>query len=497
MYDDSTPSPHVSVSRMLSKKGAGSPRGGSKGGNSMMVAILSFLLVGYLIVMVSILKDGDRVAPVAVADASIEAGYSSSSSNTRLGDKGVAKSFQSHIEAQDASNLLDKMRPSRADNEQHRDAAALPVGDRSPNNVGTAVKLNLRTSLPQPFLPSVPEVRTGVIVLGMHRSGTSVIGGLLASLGFQTGHPLIGPAADNAKGFFERVDVVLQNDYLMKLQNIHYSAGTYRYDAELGAKHIKEMRRLHAEQESDPVASRKAMMKKDLESRNGGEHVYENIKANAPTADLFNEGERGLNFLNNPHSVPWMLKDPRLCITVKTWMPFLNHVPAVLFTYRHPLDVASSLHKRDNMRMRRGLKMWYIYNKRAIESSGDLCRVVSTHKGILTSPEKEVQRVYTELKGRCGVPVPRAPSRKIVEEFVDVKLNHGGNTGTVQAADPACVELKRAPSAKLTPPEKTWVPDMPASDLRMYTEVMRVYCAMEDGSAFDAGFHWDATLTDA
>ena len=42
----------------------------------------------------------------------------------------------------------------------------------------------------------------------MHRSGTSVLGGLINKMGLKTGGPLIAPAEDNEKGFFERIDVV-------------------------------------------------------------------------------------------------------------------------------------------------------------------------------------------------------------------------------------------------------------------------------------------------
>merc|ERR1712084_132883 len=47
----------------------------------------------------------------------------------------------------------------------------------------------------------------GVIVLGMHRSGTSMLSGLLVKgLGYKTGGPLISQRFDNKKGFFERID---------------------------------------------------------------------------------------------------------------------------------------------------------------------------------------------------------------------------------------------------------------------------------------------------
>ena len=68
-------------------------------------------------------------------------------------------------------------------------------------------------------------------VLGMHRSGTSVLGGLINKMGLKTGGPLIAAAEDNEKGFFERIDVVLQNDYIMKNQGVHYSFNTYKFDA--------------------------------------------------------------------------------------------------------------------------------------------------------------------------------------------------------------------------------------------------------------------------
>jgi len=65
----------------------------------------------------------------------------------------------------------------------------------------------------------------------MHRSGTSVLGGLINKMGMKTGGPLIAAAEDNEKGFFERIDVVLQNDYLMQKQGVYYSFKTYKFDA--------------------------------------------------------------------------------------------------------------------------------------------------------------------------------------------------------------------------------------------------------------------------
>lgn len=156
-------------------------------------------------------------------------------------------------------------------------------------------------------------IRPGVIILGMHRSGTSVLGGLMSKMQLQTGGPLIAPAEDNKKGFFERIDVVLQNDAIMQRQGIYYAGGCHNYD------HVKGIRDVLTSTQTAEILG-----KADIFHLSG-------------TDKFFNEGRRGLHFLNNPANYPWMLKDPRLCITIRTWLPLLNFVPAVVFTFRHPL----------------------------------------------------------------------------------------------------------------------------------------------------------------
>lgn len=47
-----------------------------------------------------------------------------------------------------------------------------------------------------------------VVVLGMHRSGTSVLARGLQVLGVELGERLLPPAADNPRGFWEDLDVI-------------------------------------------------------------------------------------------------------------------------------------------------------------------------------------------------------------------------------------------------------------------------------------------------
>jgi hypothetical protein len=292
----------------------------------------------------------------------------------------------------------------------------------------------------------------GVIILGMHRSGTSIVGGLMNKMGLSTGGPLIQPNFDNEKGFFERIDVVLQNDEIMRKQNTYYSYRTAYYDSLLGIKSIL-----------------------------------------TETGKFFNEGKRALLFLNNPMNFPWMLKDPRLCITLRTWLPFLSSIPSILFTYRNPMDVALSMNTREteHFPISRGLKLWYIYNKRAIQQSHDLCRVVTSHKKMMSQPQIELKRIFYELKEKCHVPVPKEVSIEDIHDFIDIKLQHGRTS----LLDSYCANPLTTDFESLHPPEEKWKTDDP-KHLQLYRSCVKLYCDLESYSAYENGYQFDETITD-
>lgn len=319
---------------------------------------------------------------------------------------------------------------------------------QEPNNKSKDTDaLNKETvALPSASSPKDTADRPGVVILGMHRSGTSLIGGLVNKMGLKTGGPLIQAAEDNEKGFFERIDVVLQNDYLMNKQGIAYSYHTNKFNHLQGLKDIL-----------------------------------------TDTGKLFNEGRRGLKFLNDKQNYPWMLKDPRLCVTLRMWLPLLNFIPAILFTYRHPLDVALSMNKREteHFRVNKGLRLWYVYNRMAIQQSNDLCRVITSHRKVMQQPKVEFDRIYQELHG-CGVQVPRKLTDQEISSFIDIKLQHGRTT----LKDKSCEEDLN----QIRPPS-SWPTD-DESHIVLYREVMRAYCAMESGAAFRSDFKWDLSIED-
>ena len=65
--------------------------------------------------------------------------------------------------------------------------------------------------------PNSPDL---IVVLGMHRSGTSIITGMLEKLGGSVGETPMPAAPENPDGFWENEEVVLLNEaYLDKLRS--------------------------------------------------------------------------------------------------------------------------------------------------------------------------------------------------------------------------------------------------------------------------------------
>jgi hypothetical protein len=313
--------------------------------------------------------------------------------------------------------------------------------------------------------------RSGFIVLGMHRSGTSMLAGLLVTgLGYEVGGPLIGSNFDNKKGFFEQLNVVWQNDEFMKLQQIDWSANVYHYD-----------------------------YKKALDAKESG-------------AAKFSYGKGALLFLNNAYNAPWIQKDPRMCITLKTWLPLMANEPAVLWTYRHPMEVAHSLIAREssfskmvaralfwrgpsprplpNWRpsLDRALRLWIVYNMRGIQNSAGLCRVYTSNDAILADPLTEAKRISQQLSDKCGVPPPpNALTEDQVSKLVDTSLQYSkkkvGEDLPVIEEHGNCKVHDFVTTTKQTDPRYQ-------RERKLYLVAMKLYCDMGNGQAYRDEYMW-------
>jgi len=317
-------------------------------------------------------------------------------------------------------------------------------------------------------------VSPGFIILGMHRSGTSLLAGLLhTGFGYNIGDNLLNTNEQNPRGFFERKDVARQNDAWLQSQGM-----SWYDDVKLMSFGWEEA--LSFQNPWKKIKSGTFVLKKEKNK----------------TTHRKLQGIRTLEFLLNCDNMPWLLKEPRLCITLLGWLKMLQQslsetqcsklhggntefsLPPVIFTYRHPLEVAASLEHRNDLSFEKGLKLWLIYNRKAIENSSHLCRIYTSNIELLNNPMQEVQRISKELSQRCGVPPPpKEIELSDVKEFINADFQH---TSFVHSdSDPkTCFEAEYKNAKE------------EHKKLNYFTESIQVFCDLRSGLAYEENYKW-------
>ncbi len=285
------------------------------------------------------------------------------------------------------------------------------------------------------------------------------------------------PKFDNERGFYERNDVVLQNDEFLEAQRAGWSSNNL----------------VGFDPEKLPKQKSQGKIK-------------------------FKEGRKALKFFNKLKILPYLQKDPRMCITLPTWLNLLDDKPAIVFTYRHPLEVALSLKSREEemtkiklekegnrtmtangvnpdeiMTMEKGLMLWIIYNARALQHSRGLCRVFTSNEAVYDDPAKEVQRIKDELTTKCNVippPINQIPI-EVVNTFVDPKLQHNNKGKETRKGKET--KLKDYGNGCIALDFKSEYEDKSAyrrAEVQMYLMAMQVFCDMENGQAYEKDYKW-------
>jgi hypothetical protein len=215
-----------------------------------------------------------------------------------------------------------------------------------------------------------------LFVVGMHRSGTSLLTALLALCGANPGpeRNLTGPNQHNPKGFWENNKFRDINDQLLRDQNCEW-------DCPLGFSLA------HSEPEMLHRLSRQA---------------------------------RGL-LDSYKESPSWVFKDPRICLTLDFWKSSLPGIVPLLML-RNPVEVASSLFRRNRIPLPIGIALWELYILSAVRQCIDLKPVICNHHDLIYQPVKEIMRLIAAVNGRCGR-VLHMPDRQVIENFVDPDLH--------------------------------------------------------------------------
>lgn len=218
-----------------------------------------------------------------------------------------------------------------------------------------------------------------ILVIGMHRSGTSAVSGLLAEMGVFMGKTLFAAQKGvNEKGFYENSQLVALNEQV--LDELLWS-----WDdplAECIARCIPDIRSVYTKKGNDVIAK-----------------GYESQSA-------------------------WGMKDPRTTLLLPFWQKIIeqsNIDATYVLMVRSPLEVYASLKKRDGFSLEKSLILWINYTLSGYFNSIDKNLFVLAYERLLHSP----QSVASELTKVASLNID-FDAKKL--NFIDKKLKNQTNT---------------------------------------------------------------------
>ncbi|MCB0996121.1 MAG: hypothetical protein KDB21_13570 [Acidimicrobiales bacterium] len=214
----------------------------------------------------------------------------------------------------------------------------------------------------------------GVVVFGMHRSGTSALTRVLVELGLSPGplDRLNGASEANPYGHFEPAPLQQLNERVLNRLDRYWHCPPTN-PAVFGAV------------EHDAVRFEVEELMGSLFPRKG-----------------------------------WVYKDPRLCVMWPLYRPLFLHQPAAVFIARHPAEVAVSLHTRDTIPIDYALDLWEFHNRIALRELADFGHVhVVRHDELLADPGLASEDL-AEFCDDAGI--PRSPGERSADQLVDSGL---------------------------------------------------------------------------
>ena len=221
------------------------------------------------------------------------------------------------------------------------------------------------------------------IVMGMHRSGTSMLTRSIKSLGVSVGREdalMITLPDQNATGFWEIQQLTDLNDALLKRMG--------------GIWHTPPFVSFNSIQSADY---------KDLAA-----------KASRSLARVYQTNQ-------------WVWKDPRNCVTFPFWKPLLPENLVFIYIYRNPLNVWKSLEKRDGFSKQKAFGLWEIYNFAAMQNMARAPVFTMNYDRFLESPVQTLSQIRTFLEA-TGFTGLVEQSEEETRKLAAVNLRHWHQT---------------------------------------------------------------------
>jgi len=237
--------------------------------------------------------------------------------------------------------------------------------------------------------PALPGIDSGIIaVTGMHRSGTSCIAGLLSRCGIDAGNTedMLNrnfARDDNQKGHFENRYAVRINDSLLAVAGGNWA-------------------NLPTQEKIDEAGKLKGDYIEDFSAR-------------------FDGG---------------LIKDPRISLTIRSWITYSERLSGLIACLRHPIGVAESLKKRNNMSYENALTLWYEYNRRLVKECREIPFIIVDYDRLDIDCENTLHHILKFFNIDMGIP----EIKERAGDFFDTKLNHSQNVDSLNITLPKPID---------------------------------------------------------
>jgi len=222
------------------------------------------------------------------------------------------------------------------------------------------------------------EQKRLVVVLGMHRSGTSAITRGLCTMGVSLGDNLMPPIkGDNEKGFWEDIDINLLN-----VEMLHSIRSEWYYLAAIKQEEFEVIK-----QNGFPARAMELIRRKTM------------------NCDIFG------------------FKDPRISRLIPLWKEVLNHGKfdvSYVVVVRHPMSVVRSLAKRNGFDDEKSYLMWLGHIIHSLSGTIGCNRIVVDYDRVMQNPEMEMNRIAENL----NLKVDFGELKTYKNEFLDNTLRH-------------------------------------------------------------------------
>lgn len=246
--------------------------------------------------------------------------------------------------------------------------------------------------------------REALLVLGMHRSGTSALAGLLVHLGADGPKSLMPADAFNPEGYWESAVLCEFHERLLRMAGSRWDAYTCL----------------------------------DL-----------NGLPSSLAADLREEGSRVLDaeFGESPRFV---LKDPRMCRFVPFWLHVLESegiAPMALLVVRSPIEVARSLSARNGYEQDLSLLIWLRHVLDAEFCTRAIRRTFVSYDDVVKDWRMVVEQISGDLQASWRFTTPADEAE--IDRFVKPGLRHYREDLDAHRLAPVLAEWLRRTSAAL------------------------------------------------